>query len=90
MFHEYQLVDYFDVWGNGVDGYEVNNICKTGHIITISENTTDKEIIDYLKYICFLSYNANEENIRVEWLDESFIELSEFQTDFPLGRLERI
>ena len=86
---KYQLVDYFDVWKDR-NGWQVNNLCKVGEPITISDDATDSDIINYLKQIRFLDKNANEENVRVEWIDEFFVELFEDATDLPLGRLERV
>ena len=51
----YSLINYFDVWGNETDGYEVNNQCveKTG--IHIPDDVKDYEVIDYLKSIKFIT-----------------------------------
>lgn len=55
MMPTYSLINYFDVWGNAKDGWEVNNLCteKTG--ITITDDATDKEILDYLVHVGFLA-----------------------------------
>lgn len=87
---KYQLVDYFDVWGNQEDGWEVNNLCKVGDPIIVTDDATDLDIINYLKQINFLGDNADEESVRIEWWDEFAIELFERETDLPLCKLERV
>lgn len=50
----YQFVHYFDVWGNTIDGYEVNNLCKE-NIFIIGDSWEFDDTIKYLKSIEFLS-----------------------------------
>lgn len=85
---KYKLIDYYDVLGNEKDGYEVNNLstCVTG--IEIADDATDTDIINYLKSINFLSEKATTETVEVDG-DDLFIELTEKETGYPLGRLER-
>lgn len=85
---KYKLIDYYDVLGNEEDGYEVNNLstCVTG--IEIADDTTDADIINYLKSINFLSENATTETVELDG-DDFYIELTEKETGYPLGRLER-
>ena len=63
---KYKLIDYYDVWSNEEDGYEVNNLstCVTG--IEIADDTTDADIINYLKSINFLSEKATTETVEVD------------------------
>lgn len=54
-FTTYSLHNYFDVWGNEKDGWEVNNSCIEFDDLNISDDTTEKEILKYLKDINFLT-----------------------------------
>lgn len=84
---EYKLIDYYDVLGNEEDGYEVNNLCTCVTDIEIADDATDTDIINYLKSINFLSEKATTETVEVDG-DDLFIELTEKETGYPLGRLE--
>ena len=46
--NHYKLIDYFDVWGNATDGWEVNDITTVEDDIILAEDLTDEEIIDFL------------------------------------------
>ena len=48
MANTYTLINYFDVWGNAEDGYEVNNQCVEADDVVITEDATDEDIIDFL------------------------------------------
>lgn len=45
----YTLINYFDVWGNEKDGYEVNNQCVECDDLVITDDATPKDICNYLK-----------------------------------------
>ena len=51
----WQLINYFDVWGNEKDGWEVNNQCVEFDDLYLAEDVTNKEILTYLKQIEFLA-----------------------------------
>ena len=44
----YTLINYFDVWGNKQDGYEINNQCMEFDDWYIDDNATHKDILEYL------------------------------------------
>lgn len=85
---KYKLIDYYDVLGNEEDGYEVNNLCTCTTGIEIADDATDADIINYLKSINFLSEKATTETVELE-VDNFYIELTEKETGYPLGRLVR-
>lgn len=85
---KYKIIDYYDVWSNEENGYEVNNLCTCATGIEIADDTTDADIINYLKSINFLSENATTETVELDG-DDFYIELTEKETGYPLGRLER-
>lgn len=91
--NKYKLVSYLDVWGNPIDGWEVNlwfNDYDTDETcLRISEDATDEEIIDFLIQIGYLLPTAKE-TVYLESYDNEFIEIIEKKDDYPLGRLEMI
>lgn len=84
----YKLIDHYDVLGNEEDGYEVNNLNTVVTGIEITDDATDTDIINYLKSINFLSEKATTETVELDG-DDFYIELTEKETGYPLGRLER-
>lgn len=50
----WRLINYFDVWGNEKDGWEVNNQCVEAEDVFISDESTDKDICEYLKNAGYL------------------------------------
>ena len=87
--NHYKLIDYFDVWGNATDGWEVNDVTTVIHDIAIAEDATDEEIIDYLIQLDYLCSEAKE-NVHLESYDNEMIEIVQTKDDYPLGRLEMI
>ena len=87
---EYKLIDYYDVWGNEDNGWEVNNLCdvtETYGTITISDDACDEEIIDFLIQINYLAPEVKK-NFEVSG-DDMMIEIS-LDNGYPLCRLEKI
>lgn len=84
----YKLIDYFDVWGNQEDGWEINNLCVLDELglITITDDATDEDVIDYLISIKYLGEDSKGK-VRIEG-DDYFMELFSNIDDMPLGRLE--
>ena len=91
--NKYKIVDYFDVWGNPVDGWEVNNLTSyydtDETCLRISEDATDEEIIDFLIQINYLKPEAKE-LVYLESYDNEMIEIVQAKDDYPIGRLEMI
>ena len=85
----YRLVDYYDVWGNEEDGWEVNDVIRTDIVIELDDKNTGEDVIDELIYAEYL-YSAAKDKIRVDWFEPEFIELFNNDNDYPLGRLEAI
>ena len=88
---EYRLIHYFDVWGNNIDGWEVNNLCDVTDeygTITISDEACYEEIIDYLVMIGYF-ISEEKEDIVIDSSDDMMIEFSE-SNGYPLCRLEKI
>ena len=87
--NHYKLIDYFDVWGNAIDGWEVNDLTTVEEDIVIAEDSTDEEIIDFLIQIEYLKPEARE-NVHLESYDNEMIEIVQTKDDYPIGRLEMI
>jgi hypothetical protein len=91
---KYRVIDYFDVWGNETDGWEVNNLAEVGYI-TVKDYTDKEEIIRALVNINFLGQGVllnlkyHLENLEV-WNDYDMIEFHSVQNQKPLFRLERV
>ena len=49
------LINYFDVWGNAKEGWEVNNQCVEMDDVEIADDATDKDVCNYLKDHGFLT-----------------------------------
>lgn len=82
---KWTLINYFDVWGNEVDGWEINNACSEFDDLEIADDATDQDIIDYLYNIEF--FNTNDlEKFDVEYYGD-FIEIREKETQKPLCSL---
>lgn len=86
QFYRYELIDYFDVWGNVSDGWIVNNQCVLLRDLQISDKATDKEIINYLVDIHFIPY-YEKDKVGLQWLDDSNAEIFIKRFLKPIGRL---
>lgn len=53
----YTLYNYFDVWGNEIDGYEVNNWDILFDDWYITDDATKQDILDYLYDNGYLTTN---------------------------------
>lgn len=87
MTNTYTLINYFDVWGNEVDGYEVNNQCVEAEDIVIADDATDADIINYLQLAGYL--NTNETSLFNVEDNGDFIEIFVKETGMPLYGLRR-
>lgn len=81
-----QLINYFDVWGNKTDGWEVNNLCNEGEI-ELPETFTDKDILKSLKAVNFLKKTVRGNQLIIENL-WPFYEISQKKDFCPICRIE--
>lgn len=86
-YSKWKLIDYFDVWGNAKDGWDVNDWKVIEKEIVISDYATDKEIVKYLNTIGYLS-TSDMRRIAVEDMGD-FIEIYQRKTMKPLYSLRR-
>lgn len=80
---KWELVDYFDVWGNEQAGWEVNNQSVISHGITITDDCDNDTIIDYLINNGFLLQTADTDDFYIMW-DCDCIEIFEKRNGKPL------
>jgi len=79
---KYTLINYFDVWGNKDDGWEVNDQCIEADDIVIADDATPKEICEYLKSIKMLATSDMRRLEVIDWGD--LIEINERKSGRPL------
>ena len=84
----YMLQNYFDVWGNADDGWEVNDQCTEFDDLYLSNDITNKEILEYLKGIGFLA-TSDMRRLYVENMGD-FIEIYERKGMKPLCGLREV
>jgi len=77
----YSLINYFDVWGNPADGFEINNQRIEREAVEIPEDWTAKKIVTWLFENGFLT-TADMRKLRVEEYGE-VIEIQK-KNRFPL------
>ena len=86
---KYKLIDYFDVWGNADEGYEVNNLCTAIEEVEIPFDATKEDIIRILQEVDYLGESVIPDMFEVvdDW---EMIEIFRDSDMYPLGRLELI
>ena len=85
MENNYDLIHYFDVWGNPKDGWEVNNQCVEANDLHIEPDCTDKEILNFLVTIGFLT-TSDMRRVRLENLGDA-MEIYAVKGNMPIGAL---
>ena len=86
---KFQVVDYYDVWGNETDGWDVNGISREDCYIVLVFDNTDDEVVEKLIEVGYLCSDAID-HVNIDWLDDTMIELTVKENGFPLGRLEKV
>ena len=76
------LIDYFDVYGNEEDGYEVNDSRPIN--IKLSENPGNREIFDKLYDMEYLKTN-DMTKIQFDWIDDTRCEMYAIADGYPFG-----
>jgi hypothetical protein len=84
--NKWKLIDYFDVWGNEVDGYEVNNLCEAGSI-ELGDHFTDNDILSGLIEVGYFKESVTLDMLAIEDCFP-FVELYNAKTMEPLCRIE--
>lgn len=84
----FRLTDYFDVWGNPRDGFEVNNWSFSYFRAPVSILNTRGSCLKALKKIGFIKKSVRENSISWEEMDSGYI-LSD-RKGYPVCALEEI
>lgn len=86
-YQDYKLIDYYDVYCQN-NSYVVMGEMEVNKLITLKNDCSDKEIVEYLTAIDYLN-SDKEELYYFEEIDNSII-IKARDNKRPLGRLERI
>ena len=86
----FDLIDYFDVWGNEEDGWEVNDQTVVEEKIWISDDTTEEELFNYLKdTVGYFNRNTKFSDVEIQWYDPDFIEIFQAKDGCPVCSLRK-
>jgi len=86
----FDLIDYFDVWGNEEDGWEVNDQAVVEEKIWISDDTTEEELFNYLKdTVGYFNKNTKFSDVEIQWYDPDFIEIFQASDGCPVCSLRK-
>ena len=80
-----ELLNYFDVWGNEIDGWTVNN--QTRHLFEVDlhlSEMSDRYILDWLIEIGFLKCTVQLSDLEIRCEDSRFVEIFEARNSYPL------
>lgn len=83
------VTDYFDVWGNRKDGWEVNNLSHSEYNSKINSIYDKKSLLRWLKRIGIMRKHVRTTQLIFDELDNGY-EISEKKTLMPLLRVEAI
>jgi len=89
MYYRLRLVNYFDVWGNEKDGWDVNNACEEWNDVWTCD-LDDKTLLKILKSTGFLQKHVRTNQLIFDWIGPECCEISLRRTHYPLGRIEII
>lgn len=81
------IVNYFDVWGNKNDGWEVNNLCQENERLELTDLFTKEHILKELKRVGFLKKTVRQNMVIIEDLFP-FYEISQRKDFMPVCRVE--
>lgn len=82
----FRLINYFDVWGNTKDGWQINNQCVEFDDLYLTDDCSKKEILEYLKDAGYL---ITSDLRRLEVIDYGeVIEINERKGGKPLYALQ--
>lgn len=86
-----KLINYFDVWGNKKDGWEINNMCEeNAGELQLHESATSKEAFQLLKSAGFLKSTTRINQVTIEDLGEFGYEFHQRKDGMPLCRIEYV
>lgn len=86
---KYRLIDYFDVWGNQKDGWQVNGVCEE-FTSELPDDFTHGDILKDLKQQGFLKKHVRTNMLDFYPLGFEMLEISARRNGAPLCRIEFI
>ena len=85
----FELIDYYDVWGNSADGWEVNNLATVARDIVITDDATQRDIMECLKRIGYFAKHVRLNMLDFSMWETDMIEISRRRDGQPLCSLRR-
>ena len=85
----FELIDYYDVWGNSADGWEVNNLATVERDIVIPDDVSERDIMEFLKRIGYFAKHVRLNMLAFEVFESDMIEISRRRDGRPLCSLRR-
>lgn len=79
----------YDVWGNARDGFEVNNVFRTNHVVEIPETASLREILNILKEAGLVRRDVRPSQIRIDDGTDDLLDVEWASNGEPQFRLER-
>jgi len=84
--HKLTVVE-LDIWGDEVDGFEVNNAFYTSYSLGVSEDCSDAKIIQGLIDIDYLSVDVTEDDVEIDGDPEHGLYINLAENGKPLIHL---
>lgn len=81
------FINYYDVWGNKKDGFEVNDVSMHTLVGKKSDLDTPYSILRLLKKNEIIKKTAKTTSMSLEFWDENEVEITCKKTGMPVGRL---
>lgn len=78
------VINYFDVWGNEKDGWEVNNQCLESKTLELPEDFNNADLLKELKAKGFIKKHCRLNMLNFEQLGFESIEISERRNGMPI------
>jgi len=79
------FINYWDVWGNEHDGWEVNDVSR--HLLTGNPPENSEETLTLLIENDIVHSDTSLDDIEIE-LSEYSVEITERKNQRPFGRIE--
>ncbi len=89
MYYRLKLTNYFDVWGNKKDGWEVNDACIEWDDVW-TQDLDDKTLLKILKNTGFLQKHVRTNQLNFDWVGPECCEILIRRNGYPLGRINII
>ena len=86
-----RITNYFDVWGNAKDGWEVNNLCHDEYTVRKVDLYNKKALLRLLKRLNYLKKNVRTNQLDIDGFSyENRIEISQRSNYCQLFAIEEV